>query len=48
LTKTFLLCVYDDKGKFLIFFEIGLNQFGAYLQKFQINYRKRKIKGFEK
>jgi hypothetical protein len=48
LTKTFLLCVYDDKGIFLQIFEIDLNQFGGYLQKFQINYKKRKRKGFKK
>jgi hypothetical protein len=44
LIKTFPLYVYVDKGRILQIFEIGLNQFGVYLQKFQIKAEKKKKK----
>jgi hypothetical protein len=49
LIKTFPHYVYVDKGRILQIFEIGLNQFGVYLPKFQIkNTEKRKGKRSEK
>jgi hypothetical protein len=47
LTKTFPLCVFNDKGEFFFqIVQVGLNQFGGYLQKFQTNLQKNKRKSF--